>query len=91
MQTESKEKSASPKALSPKTASSPGSGGPDAANLHNADHWARLAEEPVQDDADSTFGDDNASSTASMASSILHYRTIHGRTYHSERGNAEYW
>jgi ubiquinone/menaquinone biosynthesis C-methylase UbiE len=26
-----------------------------------------------------------------MTSSILHYRTIHGRTYHSDKGNAEYW
>ena len=26
-----------------------------------------------------------------MASSILKYRTILGRTYHGERGNAQYW
>ncbi|KAH8679298.1 S-adenosyl-L-methionine-dependent methyltransferase [Ilyonectria robusta] len=60
--------------------------------LHSAEHWAQLAEtDPVQDDGDSAVGDDAASSTASITSSILEYRTIHGRTYHSERGNAEYW
>ncbi|KAG5802858.1 hypothetical protein H9Q74_012761 [Fusarium xylarioides] len=42
------------------------------------------------DDADSSLGVDTESSTASMTSSILNYRTIKGRTYHSERGNAEY-
>jgi hypothetical protein len=45
-------------------------------------------------DIDSTFGD-NSSSTASVASSILEYRTINGRTYHSDRSvNADaiqYW
>ncbi|KAH7142171.1 S-adenosyl-L-methionine-dependent methyltransferase [Dactylonectria macrodidyma] len=43
------------------------------------------------DDADSTLENDVESSTASITSSILHYRTIQGRTYHSERGNASYW
>ncbi|KAJ3524446.1 hypothetical protein NM208_g12058 [Fusarium decemcellulare] len=43
------------------------------------------------DDADSALGSDDASSTASLTSSILHYRTRQGRTYHSERGNANYW
>ncbi|KAF4466283.1 ferric-chelate reductase [Fusarium albosuccineum] len=42
------------------------------------------------DDADSALGSDDASSTASLTSSILHYRTRQGRTYHSERGNANY-
>ncbi|KAG7286925.1 hypothetical protein NEMBOFW57_006425 [Staphylotrichum longicolle] len=42
------------------------------------------------DDRDSALGDDDASSTASLTSSILRYRTIHGRTFHSERGNAQY-
>lgn len=50
-----------------------------------------LQDAPGDDDADSAVGDDVASSTESISSSILHYRTIHGRTYHSERGNAEYW
>ncbi|KAH8879347.1 S-adenosyl-L-methionine-dependent methyltransferase [Thozetella sp. PMI_491] len=44
------------------------------------------------DDRDSALGDeDRVSLMASLSSSILHYRTIHGRTYHSEKGNAEYW
>ncbi|KAL2672927.1 hypothetical protein Neosp_013645 [[Neocosmospora] mangrovei] len=42
-------------------------------------------------DGDSALGPDAESSTASITSSILQYRTIHGRTYHSERGNAFYW
>ncbi|KAI8674712.1 hypothetical protein NCS57_00369900 [Fusarium keratoplasticum] len=44
-----------------------------------------------EEDGDSALGQDANSSTASITSSILHYRTIHGRTYHSERGNASYW
>ncbi|CCC05697.1 unnamed protein product [Sordaria macrospora k-hell] len=37
-----------------------------------------------EDDGDSTIGSDAASSTASISSSILHYRTLNGRTYHSD-------
>ncbi|KAJ4244349.1 hypothetical protein NW762_014476 [Fusarium torreyae] len=64
-----------------------------AEGFHSAQHWATLTAEdvPQEDDADSAVGDDVASSTESISSSILHYRTIHGRTYHSERGNAQYW
>ncbi|KAK0651105.1 S-adenosyl-L-methionine-dependent methyltransferase [Cercophora newfieldiana] len=43
------------------------------------------------DAADSALGEDQADSAASLTSSIVHYRTLHGRTYHSERGNALYW
>ncbi|KAF5967291.1 methyltransferase [Fusarium coicis] len=43
------------------------------------------------EDDDPGLGEDSESSTASITSSILHYRTINGRTYHSERGNAAYW
>ncbi|KAK7427272.1 hypothetical protein QQZ08_006208 [Neonectria magnoliae] len=46
---------------------------------------------PEDDDADSTLGTEGESSTASITSSILHYRTINGRTFHSDRGNAVYW
>ncbi|KAF5000114.1 hypothetical protein FDECE_11276 [Fusarium decemcellulare] len=54
-------------------------------------YWAQLTEEiDEQDDADSAVSG-SGSSTASLTSSILKYRTVHGRTYHSERGNAEYW
>ncbi|KAH7140975.1 S-adenosyl-L-methionine-dependent methyltransferase [Dactylonectria macrodidyma] len=75
----------------PQTPLSQGSG--NGVQLHTAEHWAQLAEtDPIEDDdADSAVGDDNASSTASITSSILRYRTINGRTYHSEQGNAEYW
>jgi hypothetical protein len=45
----------------------------------------------IVDDGDSALGDDATSSTASLSSSILKYRSIHGRTYHSEIGNAQYW
>ncbi|KAF4458666.1 hypothetical protein FALBO_14583 [Fusarium albosuccineum] len=61
-----------------------------ATDFHDAQHWAALT--GGDDDADSAVGgDDVASSTESISSSILAYRTIHGRTYHAERGNAEYW
>ena len=43
----------------------------------------------LQDDDEGL--DDLASSTASLSSSVMHYRTVQGRTYHSSRGNAEYW
>jgi hypothetical protein len=46
---------------------------------------------PRDDDADSMLGDDAASSTASLTAPILEYRTIHGRTYHSELGKAQSW
>lgn len=44
----------------------------------------------AQGDDDSAYGD-VLSSTASLTSSILRYRTLHGRTYHSEIGRAEAW
>ncbi|KAI1823310.1 S-adenosyl-L-methionine-dependent methyltransferase [Xylaria intraflava] len=58
-----------------------------------ASHWAQIPhpEEDELDDGDSAYGDDNASSTASLSASILQYRTLHGRTFHSERGNAQSW
>ena len=56
-----------------------------------AAHWATHESPEIDDDNDSSLGDDAASSTASLATSILKYRTINGRTYHSERGNAQYW
>ncbi|KAI1088651.1 S-adenosyl-L-methionine-dependent methyltransferase [Rostrohypoxylon terebratum] len=60
-------------------------------NILPASHWASVPHIDETDDEDSTFGDDNASSTASLTASILEYRTVHGRTYHSERGNAQSW
>ena len=47
------------------------------------------AQDPI-DDGDSGIVD-VAESTASITSSILKYRNIQGRTYHSEIGNAQYW
>lgn len=46
-------------------------------------------ERPAQDEGD--VPEDSACSTASLSSSVLKYREIQGRTYHSDRGNAEYW
>ncbi|KAI8687668.1 hypothetical protein NCS55_00018700 [Fusarium keratoplasticum] len=43
------------------------------------------------DDADSALGSDAASSTASVTASILEYRTIQGRTFHSDRHSTEYF
>ncbi|KAH7012949.1 S-adenosyl-L-methionine-dependent methyltransferase [Ilyonectria destructans] len=50
-------------------------------------HWVETAED---DDADSALGD-TQSSTASVTSNILNYRTILGRRFHSEQGDATYW
>lgn len=69
-------------------APAPGSTNP---NILPASHWASVPHIEETDDEDSTFGDDSASSTASLTASILEYRTVHGRTYHSERGNAQSW
>ncbi|KAH7309073.1 S-adenosyl-L-methionine-dependent methyltransferase [Stachybotrys elegans] len=54
------------------------------------EHWAAQAQQE-DDDANSDLGSDAASSTASITSTILQYRTIHGRSYHSEQGSAQYW
>ncbi|OTA97732.1 hypothetical protein M434DRAFT_391659 [Hypoxylon sp. CO27-5] len=43
------------------------------------------------DDNDSALGDDAASSTNSITASILEYRTIKGRTYHSEKHESKYF
>ncbi|KAK0611686.1 S-adenosyl-L-methionine-dependent methyltransferase [Immersiella caudata] len=34
---------------------------------------------------------DGESSTASLTESIYAYRTLHGRTYHADRGESQYW
>ena len=38
-----------------------------------------------------SIAESRASSTESLNSHIARYRQIHGRTYHSEIGNATYW
>ncbi|KAK1479811.1 methyltransferase domain-containing protein [Colletotrichum cuscutae] len=63
-----------------------------AAGILPAEHWVQAARDAANDDdADSALGDDNASSTASITSTILQYRKIHGRTFHGEVGDAQYW
>ncbi|KAF6813868.1 methyltransferase domain-containing protein [Colletotrichum plurivorum] len=66
-----------------------------AAGILPAEHWvqqaARDAEDDAGDDNDSALGEERASSTASITSTILEYRKIHGRTFHGEVGNAQYW
>ncbi|EGY14068.1 Secondary metabolism regulator LAE1 like protein [Verticillium longisporum] len=62
-------------------------------------HWVDTAPQAEEDgnrgatvdDDDSAFMDEGASSSASISSSILQYRVINGRTYHSDRGDATYW
>ncbi|KAL2267876.1 hypothetical protein VTJ83DRAFT_5153 [Remersonia thermophila] len=54
-----------------------------------ASHWEEIEDHGLHD-GDSGFNE-TASSTASLSSSILHYRTIQGRTYASEIGQSEAW
>ncbi|KAF5695635.1 methyltransferase [Fusarium denticulatum] len=77
----------SPKSGSPRSPRSPHSQEPVATAVEalEVDDLAEGKED------DPGLGEDSESSTASITSSILHYRTITGRTYHSERGNAAYW
>ncbi|KAH6627529.1 S-adenosyl-L-methionine-dependent methyltransferase [Chaetomium tenue] len=50
------------------------------------------AEEPLNDEQDSGYEHDNASSTVSLPPAVLDYRTLHGRRFHSTRHtNARYW
>ncbi|SPO01700.1 related to methyltransferase [Cephalotrichum gorgonifer] len=84
----------SPKSKSPSPEKSPphhaDSGETSAlAEILPAQHWVVAAEENGADNIDdaSTI----ASSTASLTTSILEYRRIHGRTFHHEIGNASYW
>lgn len=70
---------------------------PPPSEILPASHWAQipLADEPQDNatdagDGDSAFGD-VASSTASLSESIMEYRNIHGRTFHSNVGVAESW
>ncbi|KAF6520475.1 hypothetical protein HZS61_016892 [Fusarium oxysporum f. sp. conglutinans] len=77
----------SPKSGSPRSPRSPQSQGPVA----TAAQALEVDDLPEGEEDDPGLGEDSESSTASITSSILHYRTINGRTYHSERGNAAYW
>ncbi|KAK3400616.1 S-adenosyl-L-methionine-dependent methyltransferase [Sordaria brevicollis] len=93
-----KAKSPTPAPASPVQAKSPtpgpGSPGTAAPGLLPGAHWADvgLPEENPENDWDSALGSDVESSTASITSSILKYRTINGRTYHSDSvTDGEYW
>ncbi|KAK4663986.1 uncharacterized protein QC763_501060 [Podospora pseudopauciseta] len=77
--------------LSGKSSPKSGAGSPrnldDALDPLNGEHWTQ---HPVEDDSDSVL-DSILSSTASLSSSIFEYRNINGRTFHSDKTNAEYW
>lgn len=71
-------------------ASPPGQDPPlNPAELLPAEHWAQ--QELIPEDDESAIAESISSSTASVSSSILNYRTLHGRRYHSEIGDASYW
>ncbi|KAK1780985.1 S-adenosyl-L-methionine-dependent methyltransferase [Copromyces sp. CBS 386.78] len=65
----------------------------DASGAFSGAHWLQQGlPQGDSDETDSTLGSDIDSSTASISSSILNYRTINGRTYHSETvTDGEYW
>ncbi|EAA30119.2 S-adenosyl-L-methionine-dependent methyltransferase [Neurospora crassa] len=82
------------KATSPAPAAAPAplsAAAQTAAGILPATHWTEqpLPEDDVDDGA-SSLGSFN-STTASISSSIFHYREVHGRTYHAEMGRAEAW
>lgn len=60
-------------------------------NLLPGAHWTQQPQDDHERDSVYSEDEEPAESTASMSSSVLRYRTIMGRTYHSERGNAQYW
>ncbi|PKS13403.1 hypothetical protein jhhlp_000174 [Lomentospora prolificans] len=74
---------------SPTTPTSPRKpiGEPTPGGILPAEHWARAQGD---DDAESALGASLASSTTSITSTILHYRTINGRGFHGEIGNVSY-
>lgn len=60
-------------------------------------HWLQQQQQQqhqaeTDDELDLSLGSDAESLTTSIASSIFNYRTLHGRTYHSESvTDNEYW
>ncbi|KAI1047194.1 hypothetical protein LB505_011652 [Fusarium chuoi] len=80
----------SPKTKSPAGPSSPASGPKSTPSPQNELIPAADNDDDVRDDADSTLETDADSSTASVSSSILHYRSIQGRTFHSDKFVTEY-
>ncbi|CCC05686.1 hypothetical protein SMACR_09804 [Sordaria macrospora] len=68
----------------------PASSTPQTEGLLPGAHWGHR--QLPDNNTDSTLGSDVESSTASISSSILKYRTIEGRTYHSDSvTDGEYW
>ncbi|KAG6069703.1 hypothetical protein E4U16_007477 [Claviceps sp. LM84 group G4] len=59
---------------------------------HTGNDLIAAEDNPIndQDEIDSIFSQDQ-SSTTSVASSVLEYRQIHGRTYHSDKFTANYF
>ncbi|KAK3356326.1 S-adenosyl-L-methionine-dependent methyltransferase [Lasiosphaeria hispida] len=53
--------------------------------------WQSVLDAKEANGACLALHDETDSSTASVTSSILQYRELYGRTYHSDRGNAQYW
>ncbi|TPX12518.1 uncharacterized protein E0L32_000695 [Thyridium curvatum] len=80
-----------PAQKSPSGAQAGSPGAPSHTEILPAQHWTNLAESHERDDNADLAVDDKQSSTASISSSIIEYRTIQGRTFHSNRGNAQYW
>ncbi|UPK94434.1 hypothetical protein LCI18_005369 [Fusarium solani-melongenae] len=86
--------SSPPKSSSPKSRSPASPRSPQSQEAAQSPEHAQVGVIEADEDAgeeDPTLGSDAESSTASLSSSILDYRTINGRTYHSDRGNAAYW
>ncbi|KAL6408436.1 hypothetical protein AUP68_08293 [Ilyonectria robusta] len=82
------EKTAPARSSPPKSPDEPAAAVTEPSTLLPPQHWVETAED--DDDADSALGD-TQSSTASVTSNILNYRTILGRRFHSEQGDAHYW
>lgn len=79
-------------APAPAAAPEEGDGGAAFQTLLPPSHWQQPENVTHDDDADSALGDDAASSTASITSTILHYREIHGRTFHNnDKTDGDYW
>lgn len=94
-----KEKSPTPGPASPRSQGksptpAPASPAPEMpSGVLSGAHWLQQGFPEIDaDEEGSTLGGDIESSTASISSSILNYRTINGRTYHSDSiTDGEYW
>ena len=47
--------------------------------------------QPSAPDSGEERDDSDKESSASLYPSIFKYRTLHGRTYHPDTGDAQYW